>query len=400
MNKRIKLTIITAFCPPEKGAAPYRIINTAKELKSFGITVDIITTLANYPTGKLFKGYRWRLYKKEIVEGIICRRYWLFPSNSNSLVIRLISMLSYSLSLLFTIPLLIIKRPDIIFVQTPPLLSALVASFIGKLCGSKVVVNVSDIWPLTASELNIMSKNSMSYKFSLFAEKYIYKLSDGLIGQSEETCDYLEILNRTKPIFLYRNLTKTYFNEETKIISDDKQIRIVYAGILGLAQGILKICQEINFKEYGIEFHIYGNGIERDSIQEFINNNKNNNIFLYETVSKEAIQKKLLLFDATIVSLKTNIFGAFPSKITMAIASALPIFFSGDGEGYEVVRKYNFGYASKAGDMITLNKNIKTFSKLNKKEIKQIKLRIIDTNKTKFNYTQQQKSLIKFLTNI
>ena len=107
-----------------------------------------------------------------------------------------------------------------------------------------------------------------------------------------------------------------------------------------------------------------------------------------------------MLFDATIVSLKTNIFGAFPSKITMAIASALPIFFSGDGEGYQVVRKYNFGYASKAGDMKALNKNIKIFSKLNKHDIKKIKLKIIETTKTKFNYKKQQKSLMKFLTHI
>ena len=278
--------------------------------------------MPNYPTGKLFEGYKRRLYKKEIVEGIICRRYWLYPSNSNNPLVRLISMLSYSVSLLFTIPLFLIKRPDITFIQTPPLLSSLVASFIGKLCGSKVVVNVSDIWPLTASELGIMNKDNLSYKLSLFVEKYIYKLSDGLIGQSEETINYLKIKNSSKPIFLYRNLTKAYFREESKIITDDNQIRIVYAGILGLAQGVLKICQEINFKEYGIEFHIYGDGVERDSIQEFINNNKNNNVFLHETVSKEVIQKKLLLFDATIVSLKTNIFGAFPSKITMAIASS------------------------------------------------------------------------------
>ena len=79
-----------------------------------------------------------------------------------------------------------------------------------------------------------MNKDNLSYKLSLFVEKYIYKLSDGLIGQSEETINYLKIKNSTKPIFLYRNLTKTYFREESKIITDDNQIRIVYAGILDL----------------------------------------------------------------------------------------------------------------------------------------------------------------------
>ena len=160
----MKLTIITSFFPPEKGAAPYRILNTAKELQSFGLDVDVITTLANYPLGKLFKGYRWRIFKKETIEGIVCRRYWLFPSNSNNAIIRTLSMLSYCFSLIFTIPLLFFKKPDIILVQTPPILSALTATFISKLVGAKVILNVSDIWPLTASELGVISKESFSFR--------------------------------------------------------------------------------------------------------------------------------------------------------------------------------------------------------------------------------------------
>ena len=80
----IKLTIITAFFPPEKGAASYRILNTAKELQSFGLDVDVITTLANYPVGKLFIGYRWRLFKKEII-GLFLN---LYPENKEYIKIR------------------------------------------------------------------------------------------------------------------------------------------------------------------------------------------------------------------------------------------------------------------------------------------------------------------------
>ena len=85
----MKVTIISAFCPPETGAAPYRILNTAKEIKKGGVDVEIITTLANYPKGKFFKGYRWRIYKKENIDGITCRRFWLYPSNSNNPFLRI-----------------------------------------------------------------------------------------------------------------------------------------------------------------------------------------------------------------------------------------------------------------------------------------------------------------------
>ena len=209
----MKITIITSFFPPEKGAAPYRILNTAKELKSFGFDVDVITTLANYPKGKLFEGYKWRVFKKEVIEGIACRRYWLYPSNSNNPIIRVLSMLSFSFSLLFTIPLLILKKPDIIIVQTPPLLSATTAVFISRIIGSKVVLNVSDIWPLTAVELGVMKKKSIAFKIFSNVEKLMYKYSDFFIAQSNETCNYLKN-NTNKPILLYRNLTKPYFNNQ------------------------------------------------------------------------------------------------------------------------------------------------------------------------------------------
>ena len=392
----IKLTIITAFFPPEKGAASYRILNTAKELQSFGLDVDVITTLANYPVGKLFKGYRWRLFKKEIIEGIICRRYWLFPSNSNNPIIRILSMLSYCFSLLFTIPLLFFKKPDIVLVQTPPLLSATTATFISKFVGAKVILNVSDIWPLTASELGVIRQESFSFRTFSKIEYLMYKFSDAFIGQSNETCDYLN-KQTDKPIFLYRNLTKPYFINNESSMKGNSQKKIAYAGHLGLSQGVFNICKNISFKDYGVEFHIYGDGVEKPLIENFINENPTSNIYLHQTVSKDSIQKKLLTFDATIIPLQANIYGAFPSKISMAMSSALPIFFSGNGEGYEFVNKYKLGYVSKAGDIEALNYNIKKFSKLDEQGIIKMKLSIANTVKNNFDYDNQQLKLYEFI---
>jgi len=390
----MKITIITSFFPPEKGAAPYRILNTAKELKSFGFDVDVITTLANYPKGKLFEGYKWRVFKKEVIEGITCRRYWLYPSNSNNPIIRVLSMLSFSFSLLFTIPLLILKKPDIIIVQTPPLLSATTAVFISRIIGSKVVLNVSDIWPLTAVELGVMKKKSITFKIFSNVEKLMYKYSDFFIAQSNETCNYLKN-NTNKPILLYRNLTKPYFNNQIWMKKNVEK-KIAYAGLLGVAQDIYSICKNINFKDLNIQFHIYGDGVQKRSIQNFTKQNPNN-IFLHDSVSKDEIQKKLLHFDATIIPLKRNIYGAFPSKISMAMSSALPIFFVGDGEGFEFVNEHNFGYTSKAGDIKGLTNNIKTFSQLDSDDIIKMKSKIIKTVREKFDYQQQQLELFKFI---
>lgn len=397
MAKKIK--IITSFFPPEKGAASHRILTTAKELTSYGFDVSVITTLANYPTGKLFNGYKKMLYKKEKIEGIDCIRCWVFPSNSNNPIIRILSMLSYCFSLVFTIPSLIFNKPDIIFVQTPPLLPGITGVLISKLLRIKVVLNVSDIWPLTAVELGVMRHKSFSFRLFSGIENIMYGLSDAMIGQSNETCSYLK-QKSDKPILLYRNLTKPNFNQIVREQVLNSRKKIVYAGLLGLAQGVFNICKNIDFKSLDIEFHIFGDGIEKSLIEKFIQHNSECNIFLNQTITKDEMQKKLLSYDATIIPLTKNIYGAFPSKITMAMAAGLPIFFSGDGEGFKIVDEFNLGYVSEAGNLNALEKNIIEFSRLNHKQINQMKLNIINVVEKDFNYVNQQAKLCKFISSL
>jgi len=397
MAKKIK--IITSFFPPEKGAASHRILTTAKELSSCGFDVSVITTLANYPTGKLFNGYKKMLYKKEKIEGIDCIRCWVFPSNSNNPIIRILSMLSYCFSLLFTIPSLFLNKPDIIFVQTPPLLPGITGVLISKLLRVKVVLNVSDIWPLTAVELGVMRHKSFSFRLFSWIENIMYRFSDAMIGQSNETCSYLK-QKSDKPILLYRNLTKPNFNQivNEQVLNSKK--KIVYAGLLGFAQGVFNICKNIDFKSLDIEFYVFGDGIEKSLIENFIQQNSECNIFLNQTITKDEMQKKLLSYDATIIPLTKNIYGAFPSKITMAMAAGLPIFFSGDGEGFKIVDEFNLGYVSEAGNLNTLERNIIEFSRLNHQQINLMKLNIMNVVEKDFNYVDQQSKLCKFISSL
>ncbi|MDC0296325.1 glycosyltransferase family 4 protein [Akkermansiaceae bacterium] len=392
-----KIKIITAFFPPEKGAAPHRIHTTAKELSSYGFDVSVITTLANYPTGKLFNGYKKLLYKKEKIEGIDCIRCWVFPSNSSNPIIRILSMLSYCSSLIFTIPSIFFNRPDIILVQTPPLLPGVTGVLISKLLRIKVILNVSDIWPLTAVELGVMGHKSFSFRFFSWIEAIMYRLSDAMIGQSNETCSYLKEKS-DKPILLYRNLTKPFFSKEVNDQVSHHKRKIVYAGLLGYAQGVFNICKNIDFKSLNIEFHIYGDGIEKNLIETFSRQNPDCNIFLHQTLTKDEMENKLPSFDATIIPLKKNIYGAFPSKITMAMAAGLPILFSGDGEGFKIVDEFNLGYVSGAGNLRALEKNIIKFSELNYQQINLMKLNILDVFNNHFNYADQQLKLCEFIS--
>ena len=84
----------------------------------------------------------------------------------------------------------------------------------------------------------------------------------------------------------------------------------------------------------------------------------------------------------------------------MAMASGLPIFYSGGGEGFKIVDEFKLGYVSAAGELDALEKNIKKFSKLNNQQINLMKLNIMNVVNKEFNYSDQQLKLCKFVSSL
>src|SRR5690606_11820757 len=134
----------------------------------------------------------------------------------------------------------------------------------------KIILNVSDLWPLAAVELNAVKSDSISHKILLRLEKYIYKNATVVLGQSDEIISHVRSLAPGKQCYLYRNYPAhqhVYIQPKPHPI-----IKIFYAGLLGVAQGIFELCQKIHLPD-GIELHIFGDGAETRQIQEFISAN-------------------------------------------------------------------------------------------------------------------------------
>ena len=127
-------------------------------------------------------------------------------------------------------------------------------------------MNVSDLWPLSAKELGAMS-DGMFYKLLAGLETFLYKRADICTGQSQQIVDYIK-LRKTENVLLLRNgVDVSRFSVPAEFVRTNS---IVYAGLLGVAQGVLEICRNINFSEIGIAFHIYGSGNEQVAIEEFL----------------------------------------------------------------------------------------------------------------------------------
>ena len=151
----MRVLIVSPSYLPEIGAAPSRITNMAEGLSGLGIKVDVLTCLPNYPKGRIFDGYRGAFSKTEDVNGITVFRYWTYASISKKPLVRLASMCAFATTLwCFALKRKRIKSYDKVIIQTPPVLAAASAMLLFRCCyRKKVVLNVSDLWPLSAVEL-------------------------------------------------------------------------------------------------------------------------------------------------------------------------------------------------------------------------------------------------------
>ncbi|HLT53970.1 MAG TPA: glycosyltransferase family 4 protein, partial [Flavobacteriaceae bacterium] len=334
-----ELLIITSYYPPETGAASNRISHLANGLLNHGYKVSAVTPLPNYPTGKIFPEYKSKKKRATLENGIQVYRLWIYASNSKNKLLRLFAMLSYSISLIsFFIRN---KIPNKVIIQSPPLLVAFTCLLFLKRKHRKLILNVSDLWPLAGLELGVFKKN-LSYKLLQKIERFNYNKADLILGQSEEIITHVKTVLPNKNTFIYRNFPAFEAPSIPNRNETSSKIQLVYAGLLGVAQGIYKLIQELDFSN--IELHLYGNGAEREAITAYIEQNKHLPLFYHGELSRESLHKELMQYDATIVPLVNRIYGSVPSKIFEYARLGLPcIYFSG-GEGESLVESYKLGW--------------------------------------------------------
>ncbi len=392
----MNILLVSFYYYPEIGAAPSRITNMAEGLKERGHEVDILTCLPNYPRGKIFEGYRGTPYKYEEHNGIHIYRYWSYATISKNPLLRAWGMVSFAMTLWsFAFKVKKIRNYDRVIIQSPPLPVASSALLLFKALYKKcTVVNISDLWPLSAVELGAMKEGSRICKIFGSLEKFIYRKSSAILGQSQEIVNHVCSMQPHKETFLYRNLSK--FNGTVPEKERGATLKIVYAGLLGVAQDILGLIQQVNFKELGAEFHIYGNGNQALQIGEFIKN-EDRGVYYHGFLSKDLIVQELSNYDVSLIPLTVRIKGAVPSKIFDVLPLGLPILFCGEGEGAQIIRDFKIGYVSPSGEYASLINNIKELKSLSNENYKRLVENCLQVSKNEFDFDVQMDKCVEFI---
>ena len=98
-----------------------------RALQARGHEVEVVTGFPNYPTGKLYPGYRLRLVQHETIGGVRVVRLPLYPSHDASSFRRSLNFLSFFVSAMLYC-LIRGGRYDLAYVYHPPITVGLAAA--------------------------------------------------------------------------------------------------------------------------------------------------------------------------------------------------------------------------------------------------------------------------------
>ena len=375
----MKILYITQWFDPEPTPKGLFFV---KKLISMGHEVKVLTSIPNYPIGKFYPGYKFNLYKSEILDEVEVFRVPLFPSHDQSTFKRIITYLTFSItSFIFGISLS--RKVDLIYAYHPPNVG-LVAYLLSKIRKIPYVHDVQDLWPDTFLSTSMIKKRKVLNLIDFFTQ-FIYRKASSIIAISPGFKDELiqRGIKEEKVTVIYnwcdeKNINN-YNENDNKFLSKEK-FNIVFAGNIGKAQdlrSVMKAAKELQNLNKNIRFSLIGDGVELKELEEFKKEKNIENVEFIPRVSSNEIGAYLSSADVLLVHLKDDsLFKiTIPSKVQAYLSSGKPILSNVSGDAEDLIEKAEAG-------ITVLSKNTEDFiaaciklANTDKKELKNIGLK-------------------------
>ena len=343
----MRILMLTQYFPPESGAAQVRLKEVAKGLQHHGHQVTVVTAFPNHPSGVIPPNYRGHWRMKDQVEGIPVWRTWIYPVQRGRFWKRLLNYFSFVFSSFWGLSKA--GKQDILFFESPPLFLGITALIYGWLTRTRIIMNISDLWPESAVALGLVNSRWM-ISAAEGLEKLLYRKSWKISTQTEGIRDSLlqRGVPKEKVTFLPNGVNLELFSPRDrdaemalKLGIKEEDFVLIYAGTMGYAQGLESVIQtaELLKDKTDIRFLFVGDGTEKPMLETLVKEKALANVIFVDFQPVQEMPRYFSLSSASIVPLKKNkLFeGARPSKMFPALGSAVPVIYSGEGEAAELV---------------------------------------------------------------
>ncbi len=366
--------MLTQFFYPE----PARIkgLPVAKGLMEADCQVQVVTAVPNYPHGRVYNGYKMKIWQREFIDGVEVIRLPLWPSHDKSGTRRIISYLTFMFSCLLIAPFLI-KRPSTIYIYNlVPL--AFVARVYRLFFGCKTVLDIQDLWPESVIVSKMLSSSSLRSLLTWWCDTE-YRKADHLIALSPGMAKRLTTRkidsSRISLIYNWNYVPASDAipppNFEDLLNWRGDRVLLAYAGNMGTAQSldvILKAAKAAESEGINVCFLLVGAGTEFERLKALSSNQPN--VMLIPKLSREDVNYLYRYCDGLIVHLKQDpLFDiTIPSKIQSYMYAARPIILGLNGDAADLINAADCGFTFCPGDAEDLLVAVKKLASLSKAE--------------------------------
>jgi glycosyltransferase involved in cell wall biosynthesis len=340
----VKVLILTQWYPPEPAALLQELAQT---LQSFGHQVTVLTGFPNYPSGRVYPGYRQSPWKHETLAGVHVARVPLYPDHGRSGMKRAFNYLSFALASSILGPLLV-SKPDVIFVYHPPLTVGLPAFWLSRLWRVPFIYQVQDMWPETLGATGMLTNKRALDWIGHFA-KWVYSkaaalcvISPGfrqnLIAKGVAADKVYTISNWIDTTF-YRPVPRDENLAEKNGLAF--KFNVMFAGNIGEAQGLRTVVEAAQLLQDlpEVQFVLVGDGISLPQLQDMVRQKNLTNVRFLGRYPESEMSALYALADVLLVHLKDDpLFRiTIPHKVFAYMASGKPILAAVAGDSARII---------------------------------------------------------------
>jgi hypothetical protein len=350
----MKILFLTDNFPPEVNAPATRTYEHCQEWIKEGAEVTVITCAPNFPHGKLYKGYKNRLYQKEKIDGIEVIRVWSYMSSNNGFFTRVLDYFSFSF-MSFWVGLF--QKFDIIVATSPQFFTTWTGSGLSKLKRKPWIFELRDIWPESIKTVGALNQGYIIDTLEKI-ELALYRDSTKVVAVTDAFKENLisrginqekiEVVTNGSNLELF--LAREKDLELVKKLHLENKFIVGYIGTHGLAHSLDFIVQSLsNIRDESIHFLFIGDGAMKKNIVQLADKLNLKNITFLNPIPKEEVPRYLSICDISLAPLKNeeNFKTVIPSKIFEASAMEKPTLLGVEGQAQEIIEKYHAGICFK-----------------------------------------------------
>lgn len=296
------------------------------------------------------------------------------------------------------------KSYDVVFsFGTSPVLNLSAGNKYSRRVGVRHIGYILDLWPESVIATGYIKEKSILFQFINLWSKRIYKRIDKIVVGSPSYIDYFQsvIGYKGNDIKYIPQPGFNYVDDHNSYTYNNGKTNIIYFGNITKWQRMDLVLELGKFLEsHNSVLHVFGNGSYRDVFKQKIENNNIQGISLYDYVDQITLDKFITGSDFVFVSLTNEgyVGKTIPQKLIQSLTYAKPIIAFIDGDGKDLLNKYECGILPTSYDVSGLKDLFSKALDLDESQKKKLGMNSLICYKENFNIDKISNELL-FLFN-